>query len=519
MGRLAWRARVLPLGCAVVIGLGVLGVGTATAAAADRWVETGLSNVPVDYWQGITSNPWGALFFAGVYSGLYRTDSALVESGRTVHAIPWTVTKVSGYNHIGDISWDRGEGGRLLLPLACQHPKAGQDPNTCHSAAIGVADPATLRLRYYVQLDPSDIDTIAWIEASPDGRLVWTATRQNLIAYSAVDISPTNAAPGGALLHPVVRLSGARPPIGTTGAAFLGNRLMLSGKSPRDGSQQVWVIDLPTGAKRMEIRRQLSGESEGIAVFNALGGELHWGIFPHTQHGAAPTYGTGHGVVLHFRPRRRMSNACSFLNSGTTGDDRLVGTTEGDKDSGRDGNDRMTGLGGEDCLFAGPGDDRIAGGAGADRLFGGRGRDRLRGDTGADRLFGGPGADALSGNRGADRLFGGDGPDVLRGGDGRDKLVGGAGSDALRGGGGRDSLYAGRGRDRLDGGPGVDVLGGGAGGDEIRGGRGHDKILGGSGNDVIDARDGEGDDISCGAGRDTVRADAIDRQRGCESQR
>ena len=51
------------------------------------------------------------------------------------------------------------------------------------------------------------------------------------------------------------------------------------------------------------------------------------------------------------------------------------------------------------------------------------------------------------------------------------------------------------------------------------GGRGRDTISGGSGNDVINARDGEVDTVSCGPGRDTVRADRRDRVRGCERRR
>ena len=515
----AFRLRTLAvaaLACAVAVVLGFPGVATSSAAANDRWTETGHSNVPLDYWQGITSGPQGDLFFAGVYNGLYRTSSELVETGRTQHAIPWALQKSSGYNHIGDISWDASEGGRLLLPLACQHPKAGQDPNTCHTAGIGVADPVALTLRYYVQLDPADIDTIAWNEVSPDGRFVWTTTRKDLVAYSTGDIAAANAAPGGPRIRPAIRLADAKPPIGTTGAAFLGDRLLLSGKSTLDGSLQIWAVDLVTGAKRMELRRELAGESEGIDVVDALGGDLHWEIFPHTQGGAAPTYGAGHGVVLHFRARAGMSSACSFLKRGTVGDDLLMGTQDGDKDSGSDGHDRMYGLAGDDCLLGGEGDDLLWGGAGADRLFGDDGRDELRGNAGTDRAFGGNGADVLLGGVGADRLFGSEGNDALTGGRGRDKLIGGSGADILRGGSGRDWLFAGPGADRAEGGRGADVLAGGDGADRMAGGAGRDKIMGGAGNDTIDARDGERDVVLCGPGRDRVRADAADRQVSCE---
>src|SRR4051794_34142663 len=136
-----WRsAAVAAFVCQCSILLAGAGTAAAGTAPVDRWSESGLSPVPLQYWQGITSSPQGDLFFAGVYSGLYRTNSLLAETARLEHAIPWAITKATGYNHIGDISWDGGEGGRILLPLACAHPQAGQDPNSCHRAAIGVAD-------------------------------------------------------------------------------------------------------------------------------------------------------------------------------------------------------------------------------------------------------------------------------------------------------------------------------------------------------------------------------------------
>jgi hypothetical protein len=77
-------------------------------------------------------------------------------------------------------------------------------------------------------------------------------------------------------------------------------------------------------------------------------------------------------------------------------------------------------------------------------------------------------------------------------------IVGTARSDRLGGTSGRDSICA---------------L---AGGDVIHAGAGRDRIEGGSGADSIYARDGERDTIDCGAGRDTVRADRIDKLTRCE---
>ena len=54
----------------------------------------------------------------------------------------------------------------------------------------------------------------------------------------------------------------------------------------------------------------------------------------------------------------------------------------------------------------------------------------------------------------------------------------------------------------------------------LDGGEGADTLEGGSGNDDIRAVDGEVDTITCGSGRDTVRADRRDRvARDCERVR
>jgi hypothetical protein len=84
----------------------------------------------------------------------------------------------------------------------------------------------------------------------------------------------------------------------------------------------------------------------------------------------------------------------------------------------------------------------------------------------------------------------------------------------------------------VDGGPGNDDIDAGFGDDTIVGGPGRDRISGDRhngecgylwckypwGNDTIYARDGEVDSIDCGAGTDTVYADAIDVVSGdCEN--
>jgi hypothetical protein len=143
--------------CATLVGMlrliatvaVVLLVPVAATSAADpgRWRLTGRSTIPLEYFQGMASDPDRHVFFDGVFAGLYRTDTRLRERARRETAIPPEVTAARGYNHIGDPSWDAREGGRILLPLECYTPGAPGGSNTCRRGAIGVADPTTLRWR------------------------------------------------------------------------------------------------------------------------------------------------------------------------------------------------------------------------------------------------------------------------------------------------------------------------------------------------------------------------------------
>ncbi|MCW2925644.1 MAG: outer rane adhesin like protein [Thermoleophilia bacterium] len=119
-----------------------------------------------------------------------------------------------------------------------------------------------------------------------------------------------------------------------------------------------------------------------------------------------------------------------------------------------------------------------------------------------------------TGGSGNDRLFGDALANILTGGAGNDSIAGGGGNDTINGGTGNDALDGGTGNDRLIGGVGNDRLLGGAGNDRLQGGAGNDVLSGGAGNDVITAADGartERDVVVCGAGTDTVSANATDR--------
>jgi hypothetical protein len=290
----------------------VLAAVPAHAADPGRWDEKGRSSVPLYYYQGVSSDPANNLYFDGVDFGLYKTDSQLNELARHDDEIPAQVHTSEGYNHMGDLTWDAGDGGRVLLPLECYYPYPGA-PNsgdTCGfgtdgkpeggTGSFGVADDKTLDWKYYVKLDERDIPKAMWAEVSPDGTLVWTSSGKDLLAYSTADIKPANAAPAGPKLRPVKKLAGAVPPSGITGAAFEGDRLLVAGQEG-SGPFQVWSIDLTTGARQLEIERTVIGESEGLDTSDVLGGHLHWLIQPYNEQNV-PTYGVTNGTLLNFVP-------------------------------------------------------------------------------------------------------------------------------------------------------------------------------------------------------------------------
>jgi RTX calcium-binding nonapeptide repeat (4 copies) len=246
--------------------------------------------------------------------------------------------------------------------------------------------------------------------------------------------------------------------------------------------------------------------------------------------------------------------------AGGPGSDLLEDGPRANTLDGGAGDDDLDGGAGDDILIGSDGNDELSGQSGRDRLDGGAGDDLLHPDghedASADVVDGGPGLDtidedyssrftdvdplvAITLGGGADDGRPGEGDDLANvekvslnvggtflGTDDADefKLAQVGDASVLTGRGGDDRLRAGDGPDRVDGGPGNDALDAGFGDDVIVGGPGRDTIaadLGGGdcgplwckypyGNDTVDVRDGEIDSVTCGAGQDTVAADAAD---------
>ncbi len=58
-----------------------------------------------------------------------------------------------------------------------------------------MADPATLKLRYAVALDPADIPKAMWAEVAPGGHELWTSSGDDLLAYDTAALAPGAAVP------------------------------------------------------------------------------------------------------------------------------------------------------------------------------------------------------------------------------------------------------------------------------------------------------------------------------------
>jgi hypothetical protein len=250
----------------------------ASAHAADPGlgIKTSQLHKPAWYRQGLASNPaTGDVFFSGSFSGITLTRDER-EVRQNTQAIPKDVADREQYNHIGDIAFDPGEGGRILLPLESYAPLQ-KDTNPSKTASIGVMDAKTLAWKYYVKLDPSEIDKAQWVATDPEHGLVWLIGDISLLAYNLADVNPANAAPGAAPIHSVRVLPNVVPD-GAGGAVVIGNRIYLS--QLVGGANRVLSMDLGTGAQQVEIEIPGNLEEEGLDTGPYLDGFLHWELVP-----------------------------------------------------------------------------------------------------------------------------------------------------------------------------------------------------------------------------------------------
>ena len=275
---------------------GALALGAVTPLAHAAWRLRSTTRLPAVYNQGVARDPLtGALFFSGTpsvaNSALVRTDARLRRTAARGAVLPRTP---AGFNHVGDLAFDP-RGRRLLLPLECYRPAAGG--NTCGRGAIAVADPRALAVRYRVDLDPAQIAKAMWVEASPDGRWIWTSSGRRLLAYPAAAVSAAVASRQRAGAAPLrgLDLGAVLPASGVTGGAVLlgpaaragAYRLVLSlNRGPRFELVAFAVVErggvpsLASPVPRIEVsiaRSNLYREPEGLA---ARPGALLWQVLP-----------------------------------------------------------------------------------------------------------------------------------------------------------------------------------------------------------------------------------------------
>jgi hypothetical protein len=373
-----------------------------------------------------------------------------------------------------------------------------------------------------------------------------TTTIKTLLAAAALAVGATTAAAGPAAAATITQEGDALVVRGTAA----GERVYLDDSySPPDPAQVLrfdgsavytavpascaqrdeTMVDCPAPAR---LRVELGAGDDGFGILNQLSVAL------------------GELVV-----------------DGGDGSDALIGDHVADRSEtliGGAGADRLDGMGGDDVLRGGPGDDVLDGKGGNDQVFGEDGNDELAGDgqaaPGADVIDGGAGSDLLKDytEHGTDlhpaanvSLDGaandgrsGEGDNVV----GIERYIGYVnGEHVLTDGpedwqvwsnvssGGASTVRALGGNDRVVGQDAQETIDGGAGDDYLEGGKGHDTLIGGPGkdiifgdetdsscnadhpescvrygNDVIDARDGDVDQVDCGPGTDRAVVDAVD---------
>ena len=284
-----------------------------------RWNLVAVTSIRIFYYQGMTHDSDGNFYFDGVDNGLWKANSSLKQVGGSTPYIPADVAARDKYNHIGAITYAKGTG--VLLPMECYN-----GTNCANTGAIGVADPTTLAWKYEVKLDPTTIKKAMWAAVSPNGKLLWSSSGRNLLAYDMANISAAHSWPTHGAIKPVKILKKAVPASGVDGGAFYQGRLYLAGTI--GNVHQVWSIDTSNGTRRLEISRTVVGEQEGIDFVsqdqgrvhpvalcsdpscgaaahdttNVFGGVLHLMVMPQSDGTIPPTYAAA--TLLSFNPHR-----------------------------------------------------------------------------------------------------------------------------------------------------------------------------------------------------------------------
>lgn len=121
---------------------------------------------------------------------------------------------------------------------------------------------------------------------------------------------------------------------------------------------------------------------------------------------------------------------------GTTGNDYLDGSANGEAYLTSDGDDTIYSRQGDDMIYAGSGNDYIDSCEGDDVVYGEDGFDTIYTKLGNDMVYAGTGNDYVDSGDGNDLVYGDDGNDNLNGGLGTDTMFGGVGHDLIDSGDG-----------------------------------------------------------------------------------
>jgi len=139
---------------------------------------------------------------------------------------------------------------------------------------------------------------------------------------------------------------------------------------------------------------------------------------------------------------------------GTTGNDSLDGTANGEAYIAGDGNDTIYSRQGDDIVYAGSGDDYVDSCEGKDTVYGSDGNDTIVDSSGNNYLYGDNGNDSIVAGA-YNKIYGGSGDDTittisssysyLDGGDGNDSIIGGGNDNSV------ETLIGGIGNDYING--------------------------------------------------------------------